>query len=107
MLKNNLEKYEPGQIWTYKNSLDGLYLMILKVEHIDNEKIIHIAIIGSEDSPDHMPFNEDSINISVDKLISDNATVPDFEEGYNYWKEHFLMGDAGIYSISVADALAF
>ena len=101
------EKYVSGQIWSYKDSLNDRKIIILKVEYINREKIIHVGIKNGQNySPSHMPFSEGSIDASVDELISDNELIPNYKEGYNYWKNLYVKEEAGIYSITVHEALA-
>lgn len=112
-------KYKVGQQWSYsaRPGEEKSYLIIVK---IDNDpklgRIIHIALRGlkmkNPRSPDglsedvnHMPFLEAAIEKSGLKLLKEKVDLPDFEEGYQIWRKAFDAGDAGAYSITVAEAI--
>lgn len=108
-LETNKMKYESGQVWRYKarKSEKDTRVLILKTERIDSIDIIHITVFGNNyDSPEHMPFVKEAIDESVIELESKSTTVPNYEDGYNIWKELYIAGEAGIYSTSVADTLS-
>ena len=110
--------YEAGQVWKYKNreSENDSRLIIL---HIDNkgsgDEIIHIAVHNLKnknsetqkyniDCISHMPFSKAAIDESVIELEG-HTEIPDYSEGYNIWKESYDKGEAGVYSISVSEAV--
>jgi len=112
-------KYKVGQQWSYsaRPGEEKSYLIIVK---IDNDpklgRIIHIALRGlkmkNPHSPDgfsedvnHMPFLEAAIEKSGLKLLKEKVELPDFEEGYQIWRKAFDAGNAGAYSITVAEAV--
>ena len=79
-------------------------------------RIIHISLRGlkiknprgpdgiSEDV-NHMPFLEAAIEKSGLKLLKEKVDLPDFEEGYGIWRRAHDAGEAGAYSITVAEAV--
>ena len=106
-----------GQVWTYKNRIgeDGSTVLINKVEsHPKLGKIFHVSIFGvkvknsklaggiSTDLP-HFPVSEETLNKSVVKLIGKKAPNPEYLDGYNVWKEAFDNGEAGIFTITLAE----
>ena len=112
-------KYKVGQKWSYSTrpGEETSYLIILK---IDNDpklgKIIHIAMRGLKmknrrspdgisENVDHMPFSEEAIEKSGLKLLKEQTELPDFEQGYRMWREAFDAGRAGVYTITVAEAV--
>lgn len=112
-------KYKVGQKWSY-NARPGeehSYLIIVKID--DDPKlgrIIHIALrdlkMKNPRSPDgitqnvnHMPFLEAAIEKSGLKLLKDKVDLPDFQEGYQAWREAFVAERAGAYSITVGEAV--
>ena len=112
-------KYKVGQKWSYsaRPVEEKSYLIIVK---IDNDpklgRIIHVALRGlklkNPRSPDgisedvnHVPFLEEAIEKSGLKLLKEKVDLPDFEEGYQLWREAFDAGRAGAYSIEVAEAV--
>jgi hypothetical protein len=113
-------KYKVGQKWSYKSRTgeENSYLVILKIEtDLKLGKIIHIAMRGlkmknrrspagiSEDV-NHMPFSETAIEKSGLKLLKEKVDLPDFAEGYRLWREAFDAGQAGIYTITIAEAVS-
>jgi hypothetical protein len=113
-------KYKVGQKWSYKSRAgeESSYLVILKIETDPNlGKIIHIAMRGlkmkNRRSPDgisedvnHMPFSETAIEKSGLKLLKEKVDLPDFAEGYHMWREAFDAGRAGVYTITIAQAVS-
>ena len=53
----------------------------------------------------HLPFAEEAIANSAVKMLKEKAELPDFEEGYGLWREAFDQKRAGIYTITVAEAV--
>jgi hypothetical protein len=120
MLKDTTEsRYKVGQRWSYKtrpNEKDS-YFIVVKVEtHPKLSNIIHIAVRdlkmknprspdGFSDKVDHMPFAEDAINRSAVKVLKEKVDLPDYKEGYKMWREAFDAGRAGIYTITLAEAV--
>jgi hypothetical protein len=118
MLKDTTEsKYKVGQVWSYKTRPEEKKstFIVVKVEsHPKLGNIIHIALRDLKlrkpngdfiDSANHLPFAEEAISKSVVKLVKEKAELPDYEEGYGLWREAFAAGKAGIYTISVAEAV--
>ena len=112
-------KYKVGQQWSYsaRPGEEKSYLIIVK---IDNDpklgRIIHIALrglkmknphspVGISEDVNHMPFLEAAIEKSGLKLMKEKVDLPDFEEGYGMWRKAFDAGNAGAYSITVAEAV--
>ena len=52
-----------------------------------------------------MPFSEEAINKSAVKILKDKVDLPDFKEGYQMWRDAFDAGHAGIYTITLAEAV--
>jgi len=112
-------KYEVGQKWSYETrpGEEKSYLIIVKIDHDPKlGKIIHIAMRGlrmkNPRSPDgisenvnHMPFSQEAIDKSGLKLLKEKTDLPGFEEGYQVWREAFDARRAGIYTITVAEAV--
>ena len=120
-MKNSNKDYKVGQVWTYKTRKgeENSYLTILKIEDYPKAGVaIHIAIdklnikgprtgkfYGHTIS--HMPFSLTALDKSVTNIKKESSDLPRFQEGYNNWKESFVKGDAGIFSITVAEAIEF
>ncbi len=112
-------KYKVGQQWSYHSrpGEEESYFVVLKIDHDAKlGNIVHIAMkrlrMKNRRSPDgisenvnHMPFSEEAINKSQPKLLKEKVELPSFEEGYQMWREAFDKGHAGIYTISIAEAV--
>ncbi len=78
--------------------------------------IIHIAVdnltwktcdgVRIPEQVPHMLFTRKAIQASAKGRIRENASLPEYEEGYAGWKAGFLAGHAGAYSISIGDAVS-
>lgn len=114
-----MKEFRAGQVWSYetRSGEEPSRLVVCKVEpNEDLGPIIHIHVEGvaikSPGSPDgvsrvigHMPFAEESLRESVVTVEETRTQLPGYEEGYNTWKAAFDEGGAGIFTISVADAV--
>jgi hypothetical protein len=112
-------KYQVGQVWRYRNRLgeDSSTITIVKVELQHSESVVvHITVsnvkihseeLNRDSEISHMPFSEEALETSVVELLDMVVDLPDFEDGYEDWKEAFLNGNAGVFSVSVAKAVDF
>ena len=118
VLKETTEsKYKVGQVWSYKTRPDEKKstFIVVKVEsHPKLGNIVHIALRDLRlrrsdgdfiEAAGHLPFAEEAIDKSALKLLKEQAELPDYEEGYGLWREAFDAGKAGVYTISVAEAV--
>jgi len=55
----------------------------------------------------HLPFSEAAIEKSVTALLADSAPLPAFEDGYREWRTAYEAGEAGVFTVSVAEAVSF
>lgn len=110
-------KYKPGQVWSYKTRAgeESSVLTILRIDAMpDDKRIVHIRVDGirlrncrggpEPDQIQHMPFERESLERSINKQIR-TTEVPDFKEGYEEWRKGWDQGRAGIYTITVAEAV--
>ncbi len=111
--------YAAGQIWSYKARLneENSTLTILKVDSREKlGNIVHVAIQGlrvlNKNAPEgitkiiqHAPFSEEAISRSVIAMLQENVPLPDFAEEYEMWCDAFKKGSAGVYSITVGEAI--
>lgn len=118
-----LTQFAPGQVWKYKtrpNEPDSR-ITVVRVD-TDNEEfgnIIHIYLsdldIPNASAPsgkttivNHLPYAEEALAASVLELESENQPLPaDYEDGYRLWREAFESDDAGIFTVSVVEAIGF
>jgi hypothetical protein len=87
----------------------------VKVEsHPKLGNIIHIALRDLRlrkpnndfiETANHLPFTEEAISRSAIKLLKEKDDLPDYEEGYGLWREAFEEGKAGVYTITIAEAV--
>ena len=54
-----------------------------------------------------MPISPDALKESVTELVNQTESLPNFEEGYEIWREAFDSGKAGIFTISVKECVEF
>lgn len=119
MLKDTTEsKYKVGQVWSYKTRRDEKKssFIVVKVEsHPKLGNIIHIALRDLKlrkpdgnfiEAAGHLPFAEEAINKSAVKLLREKEDLPEYEEGYGRWREAFDAGQAGVYTITIAEAVS-
>lgn len=53
----------------------------------------------------HLPFDAHSLSECLVALVEERDELPDFEEGYALWREAFDAGEAGVFTVPLADAL--
>ena len=109
--------FAEGQVWSYKArpGEEGSTVLINKIESYPKlGKVIHISIFGvkvrnkrapsgvTSDLP-HFPVSETTLNASLVKLLRKSSPNPEYVEGYQTWKTAFDQGDAGVFTISVAE----
>lgn len=119
-LKETTEsRFKVGQKWSYKTrpNESESYFIVVKVERDPKlGNIIHIAVRdlkmknphspdGISDKVNHMPFAEEAPQRSAVKLLKEKVDLPEYEEGYKMWREAFDAGRAGIYTITLAEAV--
>lgn len=112
-------KFKVGQVWNYRTRPEdvGSTFTVVKVE--ESEKlgvIVHISLgglkfknphhpSGFSETVSHMPFSETAIEDSVTTMVRDGADLPEFEDGYAEWRRAFDAGKAGVFTITVAEAV--
>lgn len=114
------EDFQIAQVWHYDTRpIDtGSTLTIVKIDVIDEIRIIHISLEGvkvkNQQAPSgygstigHLPIEEETLKNSVTKLVKANAKLPDFEEGYKMWKEAFDNGNGGYFTIPVSECVEY
>ena len=80
--------------------------MVVSVDKFDSEEVIGVAIV-SDDSGNapFMPFSFNAFSTSVSELLDSGLDVSSFNDGYLYWKELYIDGEAGVYDISVDEVI--
>lgn len=115
----NDSKYRVGDVWEYvtRSGEEQSRLTIVKIDKSSKLGIIiHIAVDRltwrtCQGSPlpehvPHMPFAKEAIEHSVTRRVGSTRSLPNYEEGYQEWEKSFLNGHAGIYTISVKEAVS-
>jgi hypothetical protein len=117
----NQGKYHAGDKWNYRTrpGEEDSLLTVLKVESSPNlGVIVHVSLDGlrieSASAPGgvletigHMPFAEAAMEKSVTTRAAAGVPVTEDDEGYDQWRRAFDAGDAGIFTITVADGVEF
>ena len=112
-------EFEPGQVWTYTTRPNeaASRLVVCRVESDrGTQTVIHIRLEGlaikSPGAPQgvtkviqHVPFDANSLRDSVLALESTRESLPDFEQAYQVWKDACDKGEAGVFTISVAECV--
>lgn len=116
------KQFSVGQIWNYKTRPQEPQSR-LTVVAIDSDleegfgDIIHVYIsdvnIPNPKAPQgktsfigHLPYTQTSLAESVTDLVGTEDSLPDYEKGYQLWREAFDSGEAGVFEVSVADAIS-
>jgi hypothetical protein len=108
-----------GQVWQYHTRAQER-ASTLTIVKIDPDRklgnIIHIRVQGLKmksprskhgfaDHIAHLPLSEEAVHRSVTMLMRDGAGLPHYEEGYKEWRRAFDSGEAGVFTISVPEAV--
>ena len=113
-------KYRVGQIWKFtpRPGEEGATLTVVRVESSPGlGVIVHVSIKGVHiksprapggftDTLQHAPFSEEAITKSVTAFVGETRNLPAFEEGYREWRKVFDAGTGGVFTITVAEAVA-
>lgn len=114
-------QFAAGQVWAYKcrDQDKGSTLMVTKVEQNGDKTFVHIRLdnvnIENPGPPPcvmhtvaHVPISEEALSQSVVKLVKTNVPVQlQSMEGYEGWRQQFIAHRAGVFSIPVAEVVAF
>jgi hypothetical protein len=119
LVDTNEGKYHVGETWNYRTrpGEEGSLLTVLRVESSPKlGVIVHVSLDGLRiENPaapggvsegiGHMPFAEAAIDKSVTRRAASGVPVTAGDEGYKEWRRAFDAGDAGIFTITVAEAV--
>lgn len=107
-----------GDIWSYKTrpGEEASTLTILKIENYpEYGKVVHIRVdgirminpvVGNEfNEIPHLPFQAKALQRSLTRRMGETREIPDFSQGYTYWKAAFDEGRAGAFKITVRQTL--
>ena len=111
------DDFAEGQLWSYhtRKGEENSRVLINKVETSPKlGKIFHISVSDvkvknpriaggvSTDLP-HFPVSQETLQKSLTRLRGKSTPHPDYREGYQTWKSAFDQGEAGIFTIGVAE----
>ena len=108
--------FEPGQVWRYATRTgeeqSRVWILSVETHPRTGEPIVHIAIsdvrlraAGELTTIGHIPISREALEASGVMLEATGAALPDFEEGYRMWRKAFDAGEAGVFSIPVAEVV--
>ncbi|VFR21729.1 hypothetical protein ANK1_3339 [plant metagenome] len=109
--------YEAGQVWRYRTrpGEEQSRVLINKAERHDTLGwIFHISVLavqvknprsegGISTALPHFPVSAQTLKDSLMEVEGSQAPNPDYLEGYEIWKAAFDKGEAGVFTLSVAD----
>jgi hypothetical protein len=115
-------QFKPGQIWTFKARAKepDAFLCVLAVEMNDKiGQVVSIAIArveipnpdlegGVQRSLPHAPITAAVLSEAVLECVADDGPLaddPSVAEAYQQWREPYVKGEAGVFTISPAEIL--
>lgn len=109
MIESFKSEYLEGQLWSVKDSQqnDYKFALIIKLETLNNTKIVHISVLDASgvETIGHMPFSEKAFSKSINKLVQLHSIKHEINSGYQIWREEFDTNGAGVYNISIMEAV--
>jgi hypothetical protein len=113
----DLSHFRAGQVWRYRTrpGEEGSRMTVGRVEQSDRGDVfVHVQLHGLDipnpQAPSgrstmiqHLPIAEESLAASVVDLVAEDGAIHDFEEGYSTWRESYVAGNAGVFTLSLAD----
>jgi len=112
-------EFRPGQIWAYQTrpgeEASKLYLARIDRD-LGSRALFHLYVDGLQlknpkfpggvqDHLVHIPVSREALEASVTELLQSDAAMPDISEGYALWLLSFEKGQAGVFTIPVAQAI--
>ena len=104
--------FQVGQVWEWKAPPEFPDAQ-LKIVRIEEDRrggvIVHVSLAGvsygdGNTTVAHLPFAAAAVEESVTELVRAPQEFPDFQEGYGVWKSAYEAGEAGVFTIPVAEA---
>jgi len=113
--------FEVGQLWSYRTrpGEEDSRLYVARIDRdLGSKPIIHLYVDGLklknplveggvQDHLVHVPISREALEASVISLIQKDVTPPDISEGYVIWREAFLKGQAGVFTMSVQQVVQY
>ena len=113
--------FKPGQVWSYKTrpGEEGSLLTVVKVNTTSKLAVVVSVYVdglkvknpgrpnGFNGEITHMPLSEKILKESVTGLIRVTTQFPNYENGYQEWKNEYENKDAGSFGVQVSEAIGF
>lgn len=110
-------EFQVGQAWSYdtRPGEEASQLYIGKIDRdLASRVIFHIYIDklqlknpmmegGQQDHLSHVPLSREALEASITGEPVQTYKVPDIAEGYVLWREAFLQGQAGVFTLPVKE----
>lgn len=112
-----VQQFSEGQVWQYRTraSEPTSTLLINKIE-VESKlgEVFHVSVrdvrVRNKHAPSgistelpHFPVSRTTLQASVTKLVGTAPVNSEYREGYETWRRAFEAGDAGVFTISVAE----
>jgi hypothetical protein len=111
------QDFAEGQIWRYKTRKgeESSRVLINKIEAIPKlGKVFHISLSavkvknpqiagGISTELPHFPVSEATLKQSVITFTGKSKVNPEYREGYEIWKSAVEKGEAGVFTIGIAE----
>ncbi|QTN21448.1 hypothetical protein HZ992_14775 [Rhizobacter sp. AJA081-3] len=115
-----VQQFSEGQVWHYRTraSEPNSTLLINKVEVQPKlGEVFHVSVrdvrVRNKHAPGgmstelpHFPVSRTTLQASVTKLVGTAPVNPEYREGYETWRKAFEEGNAGVFTISVAEIVS-
>mgnify|MGYP001229634974 CR=1 FL=1 len=113
--------FEPGQRWSYHSRAHEPLstVVVLRVDDLPGHgEVVSVAVedveIPHPTDPDgailsiaHLPFAAAALRGSVIRLLERDVDTAESEDGYRRWRQALDQGEAGVFTVSVAEAVQF
>ncbi len=114
------QQFSVGQVWQYRTRAaePTSTLLINKVE-VEPKlgEVFHVSVrdvrVKNQHAPNglstelpHFPVSRATLQASVTRLVGTAPVNPEYREGYETWRRAFEEGNAGIFTIPVAEIVA-
>jgi hypothetical protein len=117
MQESLAQSFSEGQVWQYRTRPHeaSSTVQICKVESDPKlGEVFHISIrdlrIKNPRAPggftgemQHAPVSRQTLQASVTKLVGTSPVGSGYREGYATWRKAFEQGNAGVFSVPVAE----
>jgi hypothetical protein len=107
----------PGQAWSFAGApSEKARVVIGALDAVGDTDIVHVALVDVPPPPEmnlgrdavtvsHMPFDRAAIEASLESYLGEEAAPEEFENGRADWKAALDAGEAGVFTITLAQAL--